>query len=251
MKATGNTILITGGGSGIGRELARRFHQLGNTVIVAGRTASKLEETRQGFSEMHAQVVDVADKSAVRGFARELIQQFPKLNVLINCAGMMKTEDILSDPIDTEIAESTINVNLLGTIWLTTALLPHLRQQIGATIVNVSSGLAFTPLFATPTYNATKAAIHVWSQSLRGRLNETPVEVVEIIPPGVQTDLMPGHASDPQMMPLEDFMSEAMELFQQSPTPDEICVDRVKFLRHAELEGRLDQTMRQLNADHR
>jgi uncharacterized oxidoreductase len=137
-----------------------------------------------------------------------------------------------------DAVETTIATNLLGPIRLTAALLPHLRTQTAATVMTVSSGLAFIPLTATPTYNATKAAIHSWSQSLRRQLAGTSVEVLELVPPAVATDLMPGHADNPHSMPLADFTAEVIGLIERQDTPQgEILVERVKFLRFAEVNG--------------
>ena len=135
------------------------------------------------------------------------------------------------------LTRSTFQNRVLPTTW----------PQDDAAIVNVTSGLAFVPLPTAPTYSATKAAIHSWSQSLRHQLAETSIKVLEIAPPGVQTDLMPGHAVNPQMMPLADFIAETVERLQSQPTPDEVLVERVKFLRNAEREGRFDQVFGILN----
>jgi len=161
MKAVGNTILFTGGGSGIGRELAQRFHDLGNTVIVAGRRREALEETIAGRERMWALTLDVADPKAIMAFARRVVTDYPEINVLINNAGIMRSED-LTRRRDLDDAEETIVTNLLAPIRLINALIDHLAAKPGAAIVNVSSGLAFVPLSATPTYSATKAAIQFY-----------------------------------------------------------------------------------------
>ena len=246
MNPTENTILITGGGSGIGRALAHRFHDLGNEVVVAGRRQETLTETAEGRERMSIAIVDVEDPSSIERFAHEVLDQHPKLNVLINNAGIMRSEDLTArrDLID---VDATIATNLLGPIRLTNALIEHLRSQQNAAIVNVSSGLAFVPLVATPTYNATKAAIHSYSISLREQLKGS-VEVIELVPPAVQTELTPGQATRDGYMPLDLFMEEVMRLFQQQPTPSEILVERVGFLRNAEREGRFDQTLGMLNS---
>jgi uncharacterized oxidoreductase len=248
MKISGNTILITGGGSGIGRRLAEEFHTLGNTVIIAGRRRAALDEVTAANPGMTSMVFDVADAGAIRAFAAQVVDDHPELNVLINNAGIMLAEDVTAQRDDVGEAEATIATNLLGPIRLTAALLPLLLRQPQSAIVNVSSGLAFVPLTNTPTYSATKAALHSYTISLRHQLQGTRTEVIELVPPGVQTDLMPGHASNPAMMPLEDFISETMSLFAKQPTPAEICVDRVNLLRRAEAEGRFDEVLNILNA---
>jgi uncharacterized oxidoreductase len=245
MKPSGNTILVTGGGSGIGRALAQRFHDAGNTVIVAGRRRAALEEAIAGRDDMHAIELDVESAEGVADFARRLLGEHPAVNVLINNAGIMRFER-LDRARDLADAEATIATNLLGPIRLIDALTDHLIQTPDAAIVNVTSGLAFVPMFATPTYNATKAAIHSYTVSLREAL-AGKVEVIELAPPGVQTALTPGQETRPGYQPLEEFANEVMALFAQQPTPPEILVERVKFLRNAEAEGRFDATLRQLN----
>ena len=245
MNPIENTILITGGGSGIGRALAHRFHDLGNEVVVAGRRQETLTETAAGRKRMSIAILDVEDPSSIERFAREIVEQHPKLNVLINNAGIMRSEDLTARRDLTDV-DATIATNLLGPIRLTNALIEHLRSQQNAAIVNVSSGLAFVPLVATPTYNATKAAIHSYSISLREQLKGS-VEVIELVPPAVQTELTPGQATRDGYMPLDLFIDEVMKLFQQQPTPSQILVERVGFLRNAEREGRFDQTLGILN----
>ncbi|MGK6319251.1 SDR family oxidoreductase [Sphingomonas sp. DT-204] len=247
MQTSGNTILITGGTSGIGRALAHEFHTLGNAVIIAGRRKASLDEVVAAHPGMTGYALDVDDARAIRDFAATVTADHPELNVLLNNAGIMKAEDLTAEHIELSVAETTIATNLLAPIRLTAALLPHLQRQPRSTIVNVSSGLAFVPLAITPTYNATKAAIHSYTIALRRQLRNTPVEVLELIPPAVQTDLMPGHAENPHAMPLADFIAETMAEFRRQPTPQEIKVQRVKFLRDAEAEGRFDETFANLN----
>lgn len=250
MKITGNTILITGGGSGIGRALAHAFHAKGNSVIVTGRRKDALDETVAGQDGITGRVLDMEDAGAIAAFGTEIARDFPALNVLINNAGVMMAEDLKAEPFDFAKVESTITTNLLGPIRLTAALLPHLRAQPQATIVTVSSGLAFVPMAATPTYSATKAAIHSYSQSLRVQLKGTPVQVIELAPPGVATDLMPGHAKDPRSMPLDDFISESMSLFEAGPDAEEILVERVKLFRDAESNGSYTKLFGMINDPH-
>lgn len=247
MNPSGNTILITGGTSGIGRKLAERLHALGNEVIVAGRRQALLDDLTAAHPGMAGYVLDVDDPQAIRNFVAKVTADHPGLNVLVNNAGIMKAEDLNAETVDTVTAEATIATNLLAPIRLIAALLPHLRRRPRSTIINVTSGLAFVPLVATPTYNATKAALHSYTISLRRQLRGSSVEVVELIPPAVQTDLMPGHAENPHNMPLDDFVDEAVALMQRQPTPPEITVKRLAFLRDAEAEGRFEQTLDALN----
>ncbi|HCB75691.1 MAG TPA: oxidoreductase [Sphingomonas bacterium] len=245
MKHTGNTILITGGGSGIGQALAHRFADAGNSVIVAGRRRATLEQTIAGRSNIHGIELDVTSAEGIADFARRLLDAHPAVNVLVNNAGIMRMEP-LDHQRDLADAEATITTNLLGPIRLTNALIDHLIGRQDAAIVNVSSGLAFVPLVATPTYDATKAAIHSYTVSLRAALAGR-VEVIELVPPAVQTGLTPGQETREGYLPLVDFIDEVMTLFAQDPTPPEILVQRVGFLRDAEREGRFDQALAILN----
>ena len=245
MNSSGNTILITGGGSGIGRALAHRFHDLGNDVVVAGRRRDALIEAAARRARMSVAVVDVEDPRSIEQLAHDVAAKHPTLNVLINCAGIMRGEDLTARRNFADV-DATIATNLLGPILLTNALIDHLIEQPNAVIVNVSSGLAFVPLTATPTYSATKAAIHSYSVSLREQLNGK-VEVIELVPPAVQTELTPGQSTREGYMPLDAFIDEVMGLFQHQPTPTEILVTRVGFLRNAEREERFDQTLSLLN----
>jgi uncharacterized oxidoreductase len=237
MILTDRTILITGGGSGIGRALAHAFHDAGNKVIVAGRRAAVLEETAAGRPGIARRTVDVEDSGAVKALAASVVADFPALDVLVNNAGIMRAERLLSPEEALADAEAMVMTNLLGPIRLTAALLPHLVRQRQATVINVSSGLAFVPLVMTPTYSATKAAIHSYSQSLRVQLRQTPVEVIELAPPAVATELIPGQSVNPIAMPLDAFIAETMALLAAEPSADEILVERVKPLRTAERTG--------------
>ena len=246
MKLTGNTILITGGGSGIGRGLAEALQALGNQVIIAGRRKAQLEETAESKPGMKFLTLDIENRTAIRAFAGRLAAEHPEINVLVNNAGIMRPEDLLDQQDDLNDAESMVTTNLLGPIRLTAALLPLLRKQPHSAILNVSSGLAFVPLALTPTYSATKAAIHSYTLALRYQLKDTATEVIEIIPPYVQTDLMDG-AKDPRAMPLKAFIAETMLLLQATPTPQEICVKNVHGLRFAAEETRFEATFNGLN----
>ncbi|MGC1912136.1 MAG: SDR family NAD(P)-dependent oxidoreductase, partial [Candidatus Acidiferrales bacterium] len=185
MKITGNTILITGGGSGVGRGLAEAFHALGNQVIIAGRRQQALDETTAASPGVKSATLDIEDAANIRAFAARLASGFPALNVLINNAGIMRAEKLNSQQADLTDAQAIVATNLLGPIRLTAALLPLLRKQPHAAIMNVSSGLAFVPFAVTPTYCATKAAIHSYTQAMRYQFKGTSIEVLELVPPYV------------------------------------------------------------------
>jgi uncharacterized oxidoreductase len=248
MKMTANTILITGGGSGIGRALAEAFHKLGNTLIIAGRRQGVLDETTKANPGMKSVTLDIESAEAIRAFGTKIAKEYPALNVVIHNAGIMRPENLLEQPEDLEDAEATITTNLLGPIRLTAALLPRLKKQPAATIMTVSSGLAYLPMALTPTYCATKAAIHSYSLTLRYQLRRTNIEVLELVPPYVQTELMGSRqASDPRAMPLKDFIEETMKILKERPEAKEILVERVLPLRYAEKSGHFDQAFQQFN----
>ena len=246
MRTSGNTILITGGGSGIGRGLAEAFHALGNQVIIAGRRKQALDETMAASPGMKSLTLDIEDPSAIRSFAAQVTADFPSLNVLINNAGIMHVERLREQQEDLADSEAIVTTNLLGPIRLTAALLPFLQKQAYSAIMNVSSGLAFVPLAPTPTYCATKAAIHSYTESLRYQLRGTAIEVLELIPPYVATDLL-GGASDPRAMPLDNFIAEVIEILKNQPNAVEICVENVKGLRFAAPSGRYEGVFEGMN----
>lgn len=251
MKISGNTVLITGGGSGIGRALAEAFQKAGNRVIISGRRKAALDEVTAANPGMASMVMDATDAAGIRAFAEALVKAHPTLNAVINNAGIMRPEDIAAAPDYLETAEETVATNLLAPIRLTAALLPHFLKQPAATVLTVSSGLAFVPMVLTPTYSATKSAIHAYSVALREQLKETPVEVIEIVPPYVQTTLMgEGQAKDERAMPLDAFISEVMDILENRPDEKEVVVERCKPLRFAAQNGNFDQVFAMINHMH-
>ena len=248
MNTTGNTILITGGGSGIGRALAEAFHAAGNRVVIAGRRQAALDEVTAANPGMASMTLDIDDPAAVGKFAGRVVAEHPELDVLINNAGIMRPEDLDQAPGYLDDAEAMVTTNLLGPIRLTAALLPHLRARPTSTIMMVSSGLAFVPLAATPTYCATKAAIHSYAVSLRHQLRDTTTAVIELAPPYVQTELLGTHqASDPRAMPLGEFIAEVMALLRDQPDAAEVIVGRCKPMRFAAQEGKADALFAAVN----
>jgi uncharacterized oxidoreductase len=244
MKNAGNTILITGGGSGIGQALAHRWHDMGNHVIITGRRQQALDDAIAGRERMSAYVVDVTQADEVDELVRQILTAYPRLNVLVNNAGVFSPEAVTAHRGITD-AQRMLDTNVLGPIRMTNALIDHLREQKDAAIINVSSGLAFVPLPAAPTYSATKAALHSYTAALRPLL-QGKVEVIEIVPPQVQTELTPGQSKDANSMPLDAFADEVMELLHAPNTPAEVCVERVRYFREAEAKGQFEEALQML-----
>jgi len=208
MQMRGNTIFITGGGSGIGRALAEAFHFLGNKVIISGRRAERLQATINANPGMVAVELDVTDPTSIKRVAADLIAKNPALNVLINNAGVMLLDDV-DGVIDEQILVTTVTTNLGGPIRMSAALIDHLKAQPNAAIVNVTSVRGFLPLVATAIYSATKAALHSYTLSQRYALRSTGVEVIEIAPPWVRTELL-NSTEEARAMPLATFIEGAM-----------------------------------------
>ncbi|HYQ63293.1 SDR family oxidoreductase [Actinophytocola sp.] len=247
MNITGNTIFIPGGTSGIGLALAVELRARGNTVIVGGRRAELLERIAAEHPGIDTVRIDTADAASIDVAAKQVLQRHPDLNVLIAMAGIMRIEDWRRPEDFLTSAESVITTNVLGPVRLVAAFVEHLQTRPDATIVTVSSGLAFTPFTVAPSYSASKAAIHMLSESLRLRLADTSVRVVELVPPAVRTALVPGHAENENAMPLDEYVAEVMSLFESQPDAREIQVERVKFLRYGEARGDYDQVVATVN----
>lgn len=227
MKMTGNTIFITGGGSGIGRGIAEAFHKLGNQVIISGRRKANLEETIKANPGMAAYEMDITDPESIKAVAARIISDYPKLNVLFNNAGIMPFDDA-AQAIDERTMQDIVTTNLLGPIRMTSALIEHLKAQPSAVILNNTSLLAWVPLAYTAVYSATKAALHSFTMSQRFALRDTSVKVQSIAPPWVDTDLVK-KSGDPRAMPLDTFIKETMEKLANDD--EDIFVDAIKIFR--------------------
>lgn len=243
MQITGNTILVTGGTSGIGRALAEALHAKGNTVIISGRRKNLLDEVTARNQGMIGIAADLTDSAAIDAFANEIKSKYPKLNVLINNAGIAGLEDYTAHSIDLSHSYQTVQTNITSVLQLSAALLPTLRAQPHATLMVTTSGLAFVPYPPGPVYGATKAFMHSWLDALRVQLRNTSVEVLELAPPYVQTELGgPKQAQDPRAMPLDDFTKEVVQLLEANQfEKGEILVESVKPLRTAERDGKYQQ----------
>lgn len=227
MKLTGNTIFITGGGSGIGRGLAEALHKRGNKVIISGRRRGHLDEVVAANPGMVAVELDITDAASIEKVAAQLMAEHPGLNVVINNAGIM-LPDQAGGRMDDALTVSTITTNLIGPIRMSSALVEHLKSKEDAVIAYTSSVLAFVPLAATAVYSATKAALHSYVLSQRFMLRDSGVRVLEVAPPWVRTDLMNSREAE-LAMPLEDFIDETIAVL--GTDADEILVEAAKPMR--------------------
>jgi uncharacterized oxidoreductase len=248
MNISGNTIFIPGATSGIGLALAVELHAKGNTVIVGGRRAELLERIAAEHPGLDTVTIDTVDPDSIDAAAKQVLANHPDLNVLVTMAGIMQIEDWHNPESFLASAESVITTNVLGPIRLVGAFIEQLLSRSDATIITVSSGLAFAPLKITPSYNASKAAIHMLSESIRLQLADTTVKVKELVPPAVRTALLPGQEDNGVAMPLDEYLAEVIALLENRPDDNEIQVEQVKFLRYGEARGDYDQVVAALNA---
>ncbi|MFP3714054.1 SDR family oxidoreductase [Puerhibacterium sp. TATVAM-FAB25] len=248
MDISGRTVFVPGATSGIGLALALRLRSRGATVVVGGRRTELLEHLAAEHPGLRTVRIDVADPASVDAAAQQVLREHPSLDTLVTMAGVMQAEDWTTAG-SLATAERTVMTNLLGPIRLLAAFVDHLRTRPDAAVVTVSSGLAHVPLRVTPTYNATKAAIHMLSETLRLQLEPVGVRVLELVPPAVRTSLMPGQEHSPVAMPLDEFADEVVTLLEEDDgTLHEILVERVRPLRFAEVDGAYDATVARLNA---
>ncbi|MFC7913921.1 SDR family oxidoreductase [Streptomyces sp. NPDC057386] len=240
MKLSDRTVLVVGGTSGIGRELARRFAAAGSTVVVGGRSDAALARLgEEGFGTVR---VDVTDDASVASARDVVLDRYPELDTVVTMAGVMLVED-LRDPRHFEATRTTVETNLLGTVRVVDAFTPHLVGRGAGAFVTVTSGIAFLPYPPMPSYAASKAAVHAYSEALRAQLDGTGVEVVELVPPAVATAGQ--EKVNPNALPLDEFADEVMDLLAQEPTPREILVEGVLMHRWAERDGTYDALVAQ------
>ena len=233
MDITNRTVFIAGATSGIGLELARRFAAAGSTVIVGGRRADLLDKiATEGFATAQ---IDVTDQDSVDRARDTILRDHPSLDTIVTMSGVGIPED-LRDPAHFSAAQQTIDTNLLGTIRVIDAFTPHLIERGAGTIVTVTSGIGFLPFPLMPTYAASKAAVHAYSEALRAQLIGTGIEVAELVPPAVATTPEMKQLN-PRALDLAEFATEVMDLLQINPTPDEILVQGVMMHRWAERDG--------------
>ncbi|MER6209411.1 SDR family NAD(P)-dependent oxidoreductase [Streptomyces sp. NPDC001642] len=240
MDLSNRTVLVVGGTSGIGRELARRFAAAGSTVAVGGRSPEALSELAgEGFGTFR---IDVTDGASVAAARDAVLAHHPELDTVVTMSGVMILED-LRDPAHFAAAETTIDTNLLGTIRVIDAFTPHLVGRGAGTVITVTSGIAFLPFPPMPAYAASKAGVHAYSEALRAQLDGTGVDVVELVPPAVATAGQ--EKVNPHALPLDDFAGEVMQLLSENPTPHEVLVKGVLMHRWAERDGTYDDLVAQ------
>jgi uncharacterized oxidoreductase len=228
-----DVVLVTGGGSGIGMGLAEAFYARGATVIIAGRQAPSLQAVAATHPGMHVEIVDVSDANSVEALAQRIAKSHPGLNVLVNCAGIQQLLDFSAEQMpDAALIAREIDTNLKGLIHVSAVFLPMLKRQLSAQLIHIGSGLGYVPLTAAPVYSATKAAVHSFTISLRRQLAGSPVKVIEIIPPVVETKLHRGQVRKlPNALPLRTFVTAAMAGLDAGK--EEIAVGLAKILRVA------------------
>ena len=237
MDTSNRTVFVPGATSGIGLALARRLRALGSTVVVGGRRTDRLETlATEGFDTV---AIDVTDQASVDQARDTVLREHPDLDTLVTMSGVMLVED-LRDPAHFAAARRSVETNLLGTIRLLDAFTPHLLARGSGTLVTVSSGIGFLPFPLMPTYAATKAGVHAYSEALRAQLAGTGVEVTELVPPAVATSPEVAR-SNPAALDLEEFVTEVLDLLGADPTPHEILVEGVRMHRWAERDGTYDE----------
>jgi len=248
MNITGNTVFIPGSTSGLGLGLAIALSEKGNTVVIGGRRADLVKQITDEHPGLASVEIDTTDAESVERAAAEVLDRYPDLNVVVAMAGIMRVEDWHHPREVLASAQQVLDTNVMGPIRLLGAFLDHLQTRPDATFMTVSSGLAFVPLRVVPSYNASKAAIHLLTETLRLQLADTSVKLVELVPPAVATDLLPGHRESPIAMPLDEYIDEVVGIIEREPDVREILVERVKALRFSEVNGTYDDVVAMLNS---
>ncbi|SFM87541.1 uncharacterized oxidoreductase [Chitinophaga sp. YR627] len=218
MDLKNSTVLITGGTSGIGLELVKQLSAIGTTIIVTGRNPDTLHETKKRFPAIHTFQSDVSKVKDIEQLYKDVTREFPALNMIINNAGEMRLIDLQDTSKDLADITREIDINLSGTIHMVHQFLPHLIRKQSAAIVNVSSAIAFMPYSVAPVYSASKAAVHAYTMALRLQLGKTNVQVIELIPPGVTTNLQNDWVLQPnprQMMAVDKMVNVAIQGLQK------------------------------------
>lgn len=248
MQVSNNTILITGGTSGIGLAFAEKFMAEGNTVIICGRREERLKTLIEKHSQLITRTCDVSNAQDREALAKWVLENHPEVNVLMNNAGVQLLTD-MTTPVDLNRIQNEIETNVIAPIHLTSLFAPHLATKSEAAIINISSGLAFVPLAFMPVYCATKAAVHSLTISLRHQLKNTSVKVFEIAPPAVDTELGHDRREDKTQshggMAIKDFIEEAMEAITNDVL--EAPIGQAKGL-YAKRETLFDQMNNQFQA---
>lgn len=249
MDVSGSTLLITGATSenGLGMAMAQRFRRQGCTVVVSGRRQERLDEIAERHPGLDTVLLDVDDPASFEQAAASLRRSHPDLDAVMTMAGLMLPEDV-RDPASAAVGESIITSNLLGTIRTVRTFLPRLLERPRAAILTVSSGLGFVPRADVPSYCASKAGVHFYTDALRMQLADTNVQVVHIVPPAVRTSLMHQEGME-HAMPVDRFADEVMALLRDHPDGEEVLVDAVRFLRFAEANGEYRDAMRMVSPD--
>ncbi|OCG73177.1 SDR family oxidoreductase [Microbacterium sediminis] len=243
MDITTRTAFIAGGTSGIGRELARRLAAAGSTVIVGGRNVAALAELEsEGIVGVELDVTDAASVAKARD---RVLAAHPRLDTVVTMSGIMPIED-LRDPAHFSDAHRAIETNLVGTIRVIDAFTPHLIARGGGAIMTVTSGIAYLPFPPMPTYAASKAAVHAYTEALRAQLADAGIDVIELVPPAVASAGQ--ERVNPHALPLDAFVSEVLDLLAADPTPSQILVRGVQMHRWAERDGTYDELVAQRSA---
>ncbi len=249
MKLTDNTILLTGATSGIGRALAEALHDRGNRVVVTGRRQALLDQIAAARPGLTGLLLDVNDDASLSRLSSQLRGRFPELNVVIANAGISRAEDMASPAWRADDAQAMVQTNILGVLRVAATVLPFLKSQPQATFMATSSALAFVPRADYPAYCASKAFLHSWLQSLRHQMKPFQMEVLELSPPYVRTELTgAAQAADARAMPVDEYVAQALRMLEAGRIPrGELILEPDMARRWAERDGRYDVVFAGMN----